>query len=81
MFSFACIFLFAIAIVFASFILSSFLIGISRYMRDDSDYISIEKWGHYGGCNKGEKPVIHCPEYRPGIVDFEYAHVSGPWHG
>jgi hypothetical protein len=50
-------------------------------MRDDSDYISIEKWGHYGGCNKGEKPVIHCPEYRPGIVDFEYAHVSGPWHG
>ncbi len=81
MLSFAYIFLFAIVIVVASFALSTFLIGISRYLRDDPDYISIDKWGHYSGCNSGERPFVHCQEYRPGSADLEYAHVSGPWHG
>lgn len=81
MFSFAFIFLFAIAIVFASFALSTFLVGISRCFRDDPDYISIDKWGHYAGCQSGDRPFIHCPEYRQSPAEFEYAHVSGPWHG
>ncbi len=81
MLSFVSIFLFSVAIVFASFALTSFLVGVSRYLRDDSDFVSIDKWGHYSGSNKGDLPLIHCPEYRVASGDFEYAHVSGPWHG
>lgn len=81
MLSFAFIFLLVIAIVIASFALSTFLVCISRCFRDDPDYVSINNWGHYAGCKNGDLPLIHCPEYRAGSTEFEYAHVSGPWHG
>jgi len=81
MFSFAFIFVFALAIVIASLALTTFLVGISRYLHDDPSYIPIDKWGHYKGGTAAEMPLVHCPEYRPLGLDFEYAHVSGPWHG
>ncbi len=81
MISFAFIFLCAITIVIASFALSTFLVGISRYLRDDPHYISVDKWGQYTAKMSVDSPLVHCPEYRPGPSEFEYAHVSGPWHG
>lgn len=80
MLSFAFIFLLAIGIVLAAFALSTFLVGICRYLHDDPSYMRVDKWGHYTGCKTGDSPLIHCPEYRTSGIDFEYAHVSGPWH-
>lgn len=81
MFSLALLFVLAIVVVLGSLALSFFLVGISRYLRDDTNHASIDKFGTYSGSKLKDLPLTHCPEYRASAVDFEYAHVSGPWHG
>ena len=69
MISFALIFLFAIAIVFGSFALCAFLIGISRYLQDDP------------GCINEDFSLLQCQEYRPVKHEFKHAQACVPWHG